>query len=126
MKRDGKFCWFAVKRVSPQACMERPDDRWHRDKTARRPDRRLRQDRVVSRLGARAVGEIGLVGVAAAVGNAIFHATGQRLGDLPMTPDKVLRLCAAADRKDIGAASAPALKALLPLGVVSAEGSFGP
>ena len=91
MKRDGKFCWLAVRRVSPQACMERPDDRWHRDKAAQRPGRRLRQDRVVRMLGAKGVGEIGLVGVAAAVGNAIFHATGKRLGDLPMTPDKVLR-----------------------------------
>ena len=71
--------------------MERPDDRWHRDKNAQRPGRRLGQDRVVRLLGARAVGEIGQAGVAAAVGNAIFHATGKRLGDLPMTPDKVLR-----------------------------------
>ena len=91
MKRDGKFCRRAVKRVSPQACMERPDGRRHRDKNARRPGRRLRQDRVVRLLGARAVGETGLAGLAAAVGNAIFHATGKRLCDLPIAPDKVLR-----------------------------------
>jgi xanthine dehydrogenase YagR molybdenum-binding subunit len=30
------------------------------------------------------------VGTMAAVGNAIFHATGRRLRDLPMTPNKVL------------------------------------
>ena len=71
--------------------MERPDGRRHRDKNARRPGRRLRQDQVVRLLGAKGVGEIGLAGVAAAVGNEIFHATGKRLGDLPMTPDKVLR-----------------------------------
>jgi xanthine dehydrogenase YagR molybdenum-binding subunit len=36
------------------------------------------------------IGEISMVGVAAAVGNAVFHATGKRLRDLPFTPDKVL------------------------------------
>jgi CO/xanthine dehydrogenase Mo-binding subunit len=37
-------------------------------------------DRVVSKqLGAKGVGEIGIVGVSAAVANAIFHATGKRL-----------------------------------------------
>ena len=48
-------------------------------------------DRIVSRLGAKGVGEIGMVGVAAAVCNAIFHATGRRVRSTPMTPDKVLR-----------------------------------
>lgn len=47
-------------------------------------------DPVVSRLGAKGVGEIGLVGVAAAISNAIFHATGRRLRSTPMTPDKVM------------------------------------
>ena len=47
-------------------------------------------DRVVSRLGAKGVGEIGIVGVAAAVCNAIYHATGQRIRSTPMTPDKVM------------------------------------
>lgn len=47
-------------------------------------------DRIVSRLGAKGVGEIGLVGVAAAVSNAIWHATGRRLHTTPMTPDKVM------------------------------------
>lgn len=47
-------------------------------------------DRIVSRLGAKGVGEIGQVGVAAAVANAIFHATGKRLRSTPMTPDKVM------------------------------------
>lgn len=41
-------------------------------------------------LGAKGVGEIGIVGVAAAVANAIFHATGRRLHQLPMTPDRVM------------------------------------
>jgi xanthine dehydrogenase YagR molybdenum-binding subunit len=47
-------------------------------------------DRIVSRLGAKGVGEIGQIGVAAAVSNAIFHATGRRLRSTPMTPDKVM------------------------------------
>lgn len=47
-------------------------------------------DRIVSRLGAKGIGEIGIVGVAAAVSNAIFHATGRRIRSLPMTPDKVM------------------------------------
>jgi xanthine dehydrogenase YagR molybdenum-binding subunit len=35
------------------------------------------------------VGEIGVVGVAAAVSNAIWHATGKRVRNLPITPDKL-------------------------------------
>ena len=47
-------------------------------------------DRIVSRLGAKGVGEIGLVSVAAAVSNAIYHATGKRIRSTPITPEKVL------------------------------------
>jgi xanthine dehydrogenase YagR molybdenum-binding subunit len=47
-------------------------------------------DRIVSRLGAKGVGEIGQVSVAAAVSNAIYHATGKRIRSTPITPDKVL------------------------------------
>jgi xanthine dehydrogenase YagR molybdenum-binding subunit len=36
------------------------------------------------------VGEIGIVGSAAAVANAVYHATGKRIRDLPITPDKLL------------------------------------
>ncbi len=41
-------------------------------------------------LGARGVGEIGITGAAAAVANAVFHATGKRIRDLPITLDKML------------------------------------
>jgi len=41
-------------------------------------------------LGARGIGEIGITGTAAAVGNAIFHATGKRVRDFPITLDKLL------------------------------------
>jgi xanthine dehydrogenase YagR molybdenum-binding subunit len=44
----------------------------------------------ISPIGARGAGEIGIVGVAAAVANAVFNATGKRLRDLPLTPDKLL------------------------------------
>ena len=41
-------------------------------------------------MGARGIGEIGITGVAAAVANAIFNATGKRVRDLPITLDKLL------------------------------------
>src|SRR5207244_2986614 len=41
-------------------------------------------------LGAHGIGEIGITGVAAAVANAVFHATGRRVRDLPITLDKML------------------------------------
>jgi xanthine dehydrogenase YagR molybdenum-binding subunit len=47
-------------------------------------------DYLLNPLGARGVGEIGITGVAAAIGNAIYHATGKRLRDLPITPEKLL------------------------------------
>ncbi|MFB9467127.1 hypothetical protein [Streptomyces cinereospinus] len=41
-------------------------------------------------IGTKGVGEIGLVGMAAAIGNAIHHATGRRLRSLPFTLDQLL------------------------------------
>ncbi len=41
-------------------------------------------------MGSRGIGEIGIVGAAAAIGNAVWHATGIRVRDLPITPDKLL------------------------------------
>jgi xanthine dehydrogenase YagR molybdenum-binding subunit len=40
--------------------------------------------------GARGLGEIGIVGVPAAIANAVYHATGKRIRDLPITPDKLV------------------------------------
>ena len=40
--------------------------------------------------GSRGVGEIGITGVAAAVANAVYHATGKRVRDLPITLDKII------------------------------------
>jgi xanthine dehydrogenase YagR molybdenum-binding subunit len=48
-------------------------------------------DEMVNPLGIKGLGEIGIVGVAAAVANAIYHATGRRVRDLPITLDKVVQ-----------------------------------
>ena len=42
-------------------------------------------------MGSRGIGEIGLVGAAAAIANAVYHATGTGVRDLPLTPDKLVR-----------------------------------
>src|SRR5262249_6430571 len=46
-------------------------------------------DKFVNPLGAKGLGEIGIVGVAPAIANAVFHATGVRIRELPITLDKV-------------------------------------
>ena len=48
-------------------------------------------DDIVNPLGIKGLGEIGIVGVAAAIANAIYHATGTRVRDLPITLDKLQR-----------------------------------
>ncbi|HEY2154433.1 MAG TPA: molybdopterin cofactor-binding domain-containing protein, partial [Isosphaeraceae bacterium] len=45
----------------------------------------------INTLGCRGLGEIGITGAAAAVANAVYHATGMRVRDLPITPDKLLQ-----------------------------------
>jgi xanthine dehydrogenase YagR molybdenum-binding subunit len=47
-------------------------------------------DAIVNPLGVKGLGEIGVVGVAAAIANAFFHATGRRVRELPITLDKLL------------------------------------
>jgi xanthine dehydrogenase YagR molybdenum-binding subunit len=49
------------------------------------------QDNIVNPLGIKGLGEIGIVGVAAAIANAVYHATGKRIRDLPITLDKLQR-----------------------------------
>lgn len=46
---------------------------------------------LVNRAGVKGVGEIGVVGVAAAISNALFHATGRRLRDLPFRLEHVMQ-----------------------------------
>lgn len=48
-------------------------------------------DDIINPLGVKGLGEIGLVGVAAAIANAVYHATGKRIRDLPITLDKLQR-----------------------------------
>jgi xanthine dehydrogenase YagR molybdenum-binding subunit len=45
----------------------------------------------VNPMGSKGIGEIGICGSPAAVANAVYHATGVRVRDLPITPDKLLR-----------------------------------
>jgi xanthine dehydrogenase YagR molybdenum-binding subunit len=49
------------------------------------------KDDEINPLGVKGVGEIGIVGTPAAIANAIYHATGKRVRDMPITPDKLLR-----------------------------------
>ncbi|RZK28337.1 MAG: xanthine dehydrogenase family protein molybdopterin-binding subunit, partial [Hymenobacter sp.] len=48
------------------------------------------EDDIASPIGVKGVGEIGMLGVAAAIANAVYHATGKRVRELPLTSDKLL------------------------------------
>ena len=48
------------------------------------------EDKIVNPLGVKGMGELCMVGIPAAIANAVFHATGKRIRDLPITPDKLL------------------------------------
>jgi xanthine dehydrogenase YagR molybdenum-binding subunit len=48
------------------------------------------EDAHVNPIGAKGIGEIGIIGVAPAIANAVYHATGKRVRDLPITIEKVL------------------------------------
>ena len=50
------------------------------------------EDPHLNPMGAKGIGEIGITGTAAAIGNAVYHATGRRVRDLPITPAKLLAL----------------------------------
>ncbi|WP_138478391.1 xanthine dehydrogenase family protein molybdopterin-binding subunit [Dyadobacter bucti] len=47
-------------------------------------------DKLANKLGIKGLGEVGIVGVSAAVANAVFNATGKRIRELPILPDKLL------------------------------------
>jgi xanthine dehydrogenase YagR molybdenum-binding subunit len=47
-------------------------------------------DDLINPMGIKGIGEIGIVGVSAAIAKAVFHATGKRVRDLPITLDKVM------------------------------------
>ncbi len=49
-------------------------------------------DLELNEFGARGIGEIGITGLAAAVANAVAHATGKRIRDLPISLDKLMDL----------------------------------
>lgn len=51
-------------------------------------------DKHLNPMGSKGIGEIGIVGTAAAIGNAFCHATGRRLRSLPLAPDRVLDVLA--------------------------------
>ncbi|MEU7283522.1 xanthine dehydrogenase family protein molybdopterin-binding subunit [Streptomyces sp. NPDC045431] len=48
------------------------------------------EDPHLNPMGSKGIGEIGIVGTPAAIGNAVHHATGVRFRELPLTPDRVL------------------------------------
>jgi xanthine dehydrogenase YagR molybdenum-binding subunit len=54
----------------------------------------------VNPMGSKGIGEIGIVGSSAAIANAIYHATGIRVRDLPITPAKLLREASQSCRYD--------------------------
>ncbi|HEV2559122.1 MAG TPA: xanthine dehydrogenase family protein molybdopterin-binding subunit [Microvirga sp.] len=47
-------------------------------------------DTIFNPLGVKGVAELGLSGVAAAIGNAVYHATGRRMRDFPILPERLL------------------------------------
>lgn len=48
------------------------------------------EDKIANKIGIKGIGELGITSVAASIANAIFNATGKRMRDLPITPDKLI------------------------------------
>src|SRR6266571_2930333 len=70
---------FAEYHIATNADVEEIDVTWIEE-----------EDPHVNPMGAKGIGEIGIVGTAAAIANAVYHATGIRIRDLPITLDKLL------------------------------------
>src|SRR6266704_6064735 len=70
---------FAEYHIATNADVEEIDVTWIEE-----------EDPHVNPMGAKGIGEIGIVGTAAAIANAVYHATGIRVRDLPITLDKLL------------------------------------
>jgi xanthine dehydrogenase YagR molybdenum-binding subunit len=49
-----------------------------------------RLDPIINPIGTKGIGEISLIGVAPAIANAVYNATGKRIRELPITPDKLI------------------------------------
>jgi xanthine dehydrogenase YagR molybdenum-binding subunit len=49
-----------------------------------------KKDPYTNPMGTKGLGEIAIIGFAAAVSNAVYHATGKRIRNLPITPDKII------------------------------------
>jgi len=49
-----------------------------------------KSDDILTPIGAKGLGEIGIVGVPAAIANAVYYATGKRIRELPITADKLI------------------------------------
>ncbi len=47
-------------------------------------------DKIANEMGVKGIGELGITSVAASIANAIFNATGKRMRDLPITPEKLI------------------------------------
>lgn len=50
---------------------------------------KLKRCKLPAKMRVKGSGEPGMVGIPAAIANAVFHATGKRIGELPVTPDKI-------------------------------------
>ena len=48
-------------------------------------------DKIANPMGVKGIGELGITSIAAAIANAVFNATGKRVRDLPITPDKLIK-----------------------------------
>ena len=46
-------------------------------------------DKIANPMGVKGIGELGICGVAGSLANAVFNATGKRMRDLPITPEKL-------------------------------------